>query len=259
MKKIIKKLIQYSGYEIRKIAGKANEPIEPGSHKRPVGSMNLLLEDLKQRGFQCKAFLDVGANNTLYSRMVWKIFPGAKFYLVEPLLEMKAYLDAFCAECSNAVYFLAGAGAKKERKLLTIFDELAGSSLVPAPDEKLMHIGKQREIAIITIDDLIDTGKINLPDFIKLDIQGFELEALKGAEKTFGYTEVYIIEVSLFPYNESPQLPVLADVIHFMLHRDYVVYDFPGFLRRPLDGALGQCDICFVKKHGFLKTINGWN
>jgi hypothetical protein len=30
------------------------------------------------------------------------------------------------------------------------------------------------------------------------------------------------------------------------------------FLRRPLDGAIGQCDICFVKKDGFLKKSNEW-
>jgi len=54
-------------------------------------------------------------------------------------------------------------------------------------------------------------------------------------------------------------MPVFSDVINFMLARDYVVYDFAGFLRRPLDGALGQCDICFVKKNGFLRKSNDWN
>ena len=142
---------------------------------------------------------------------------------------------------------------------LTVFEDLAGSSLVPLPDQALKQQGKQRQIEIIAIDDLIETKKINIPQLIKLDIQGFELEALKGAQKTFGFTEVYIIEVSLFPYNESQELPVLSDVINYMLLRDYVVYDFPGFLRRPFDGALGQCDICFVKKNGFLKKHNGWS
>jgi hypothetical protein len=42
------------------------------------------------------------------------------------------------------------------------------------------------------------------------------------------------------------------------LEWDYVVYDFAGFARRPLDGALGQCDICFVKRNGFLRVSNEW-
>ena len=77
-------------------------------------------------------------------------------------------------------------------------------------------------------------------------------------KKTFGFTEVYIVEVSLFPFSGVPGVPIITDVINFMLNRDYVVYDFPGFLRRPLDGALAQCDICFVKKNGFLKESNDW-
>jgi hypothetical protein len=154
---------------------------------------------------------------------------------------------------------LAGAGAKKGVLTLTIWDDLYGSSFLPKQDDNLKIAGRQREIEIITIDDLIESSKIKPPEIIKLDIQGFELEALKGAEKTFGYTEAYILEVSLFSFSDVPGMPVLSDVINFMLERDYVVYDFPGFLRRPLDGALGQCDICFVKRNGFLRSSNDWN
>ena len=167
---------------------------------------------------------------------------------------MKEHLENFCNEFNNSFYFLAGAGARIDTMPIAIWDDLAGSSLLfNANDNKEI-----REIEILTIDNLIDSGKIDLPELVKLDIQGFELEALKGAKKTFGYTEAYIMEASLFPFN-APGMPVIADVINFMLDRNYVVYDFPGFSRRPCDGALGQCDICFVKQNGFLRASNAWN
>lgn len=252
MKKIIKRLFNLCGFEIRKIY----KDKEIGSDRRPVGDMELFLEDLKKRGLNCQTILDVGANRTLWSRMAKRIFPNTGFCLIEPQIEMKEHLETFCNEYNDSVYFLAGAGPKKDKMTLTIWDDLVGSSLIPETDEKLMNNGKQREIEIITVDDLIGSSKIKLPELIKLDIQGFELEALKGAEKTFGYTEVYILEVSLF--SSGIVQPILSDVINFMLERDYVAYDFPGFLRRPFDGALGQCDICFVKKNGFLRTFNNW-
>ena len=206
----------------------------------------------------CNVIVDVGANRTNWSRMAKKVFPSASFCLLEPQKEMKDSLDRFCQEYNDSFYYLAGAGAKKGRLILTIWDDLAGSSFLPKPDDTLKDTGKQRDIEIITIDDLISSSEIMPPELMKLDIQGFELEALKGAETTFGYTEVYILEVSLFSFRNVPGQPIFSEVINFMLERDYVVYDFAGFLRRPLDGALGQCDICFVKRNSFLRVSNEW-
>lgn len=255
MKRIIKKIFKLSGYEIRKLQSKI---VDIGSDQRPIGRMDLLLEDLKKRGLICQSILDVGANSTDWSRMAKKIFPSAAFCLIEPQVEMQQELEIFCNEFENSIYFLAGAGAKKDILTLTIWDDLAGSSFLPQANDNLKNTGKQREVEILTIDDLLNSSKIKLPELIKLDIQGFELEALKGARKTFGNTEVYILEVSLFSFSDVPGMPILSDIINFMLEKDYVVYDFPGFLRRPLDGALGQCDICFVKKNGFLRNSNNW-
>ncbi len=252
MKKLLKKIIKSTGYEIKKIS--SLPPVKIGSGNRPVGSMKFLLEDLRQRGMICKAILDVGANNAGWSRMAKEVYPEANFYLIEPQIEMKEHLDRFCRDFENSSYFLVGAGAKKDKLTFTIWDDLEGSSFLPKPNSNL----KQREIEIITIDDLLESSRMDFPEIIKLDIQGFELEALKGAEKTFGITEVYILEVSLFTFM-NPGMPVFSDVINFMLEREYVVYDFPGFGRRPLDGALGQCDICFVKQNGFLRSSNGWS
>jgi len=250
MKQLLKRIIGLTGYEFKKIGFKPKAPA--------FSEMISLLEALKKRGLNCKTIMDVGANKTEWSRMAKKIYAAANFVLIEPQIEMKENLDRFCQEFKGSTYFLAGAGAKKEELTLTVWDDLAGSSFLPAVDTTLKDSGKQRQIEIITIDGLIASSKIDPPELIKLDIQGFELEALKGAEKTFGYTEAYILEVSLFTFDGTPGMPILSDVVNFMLARDYVVYDFPGLSRRPSDGALGQCDICFVKRNGFLRSSNKW-
>lgn len=255
MKELIKKIIESSGYRVSKILPEKGKDF---CSKDRIGRMDFLLEDLKRRGLKCNSILDVGANTTSWSRLAKNIFPESSFNLIEPQLEMEEQLKAFAKEFPNSSYFLNGAGAKKDVLTLTVWDDLAGSSLLPKENPSLLHSGKQRKIEIIRIDDLLESGKIARPELIKLDIQGFELEALRGAEMTFGYTEVYILEVSLFPFSDVPGMPVISEVLNFMLARDYVAYDFAGFLRRPLDGALGQCDICFVKKDGFLRNSNEW-
>jgi FkbM family methyltransferase len=221
--------------------------------------MAALLQDLKVRGLKCTQIIDIGANAGHWSGMVQGIFPDAAFCLIEPQEEMRPQLEALCKQYPRMHYHLAGAGPSEGNMLLTVWDDLLGSSMLPLANEHAMEKGKQREVPILTIDGLLAAGKLQMPQLIKLDIQGFELEALKGAETTFGHTEVYILEVSMFPFDDQPNLPQFAEVINFMLARGYVVYDFGGFGRRPYDGALGQCDVCFVKQNGFLRSSGRWN
>lgn len=185
------------------------EKSEIGSETRPVGNMRYLLEDLKLRGLECNTVLDVGANCADWSRMAKSVFPDAKFHLIEPQVEMKERLEQFCIDFPGSTFSLLAAGSEKGILTLTIWDDLAGSSFLPKPDEQLRAQGKQRDIEIITINELITSSRIQIPEIIKLDIQGFELEALKGATLTFGHTEVYILEVSLFSFDDVPGMPVI--------------------------------------------------
>ena len=221
--------------------------------------MEFLLQDLKSRGLTCNAIMDIGAHVGSWSTLTKAIFPEAKYCLIEPQLEMEEYLKSFCSSSKNSIYYLAGAGAVSGEKSLTIWDDHAGSSFLPFEDDALAQSGKQRKIKIVTVDEIIKSGEFPVPELVKLDVQGYELEALKGAESIFGKTEVFILEVSFFPFNDTPGNPLFADVVNFMVERGYLVYDFGGFSRRPLDGALAQCDICFVKKDSFLRKFNDWS
>ena len=254
MKSLLKKIISSTGYEIKKIQKPA-----PATDSRPIGNIKHLFEDLRARGLRCNTVLDIGANGAVWSRMAKSVFHEANFFLVEPQIEMKEKLENFCSEFKGSGYKLAGAGAEKGELTLTVWDDLAGSSLLPQENNDLLEKGKQRKIEIITIDDLISENVIPVPELVKLDIQGFELEALKGATKIFGKSEVILLEVSFMSFSDVPGMPEFAEVISFMYERGYVAYDLPGFLRRPLDGALGQCDVCFVKDDSFLRKSKDWN
>lgn len=224
---------------------------------KPIGNVQLFLEDILSRGLNCKYILDVGANLSEWSRMAKAVFPEAIFYLIEPLAEMELNLKQFCEDFSGSKYFLNGAGAVEEKHFLTTWgDELAGANCLVQENDYMKSINKQREIQMITIDSLIDKKEMEIPELVKLDTQGFELEALKGASRLFGNTEVFILETSLFEFTKGT--PILSEVVLFMAERGYEIYDFPGFLRRPYDGAIGQIDVCFVKRNGYLRASNAW-
>jgi FkbM family methyltransferase len=45
-------------------------------------------------------------------------------------------------------------------------------------------LGNEDQFPVVSIDDYVDESKISKIDFIKMDIEGFEIAALKGAAKT---------------------------------------------------------------------------
>ncbi|MBK8551293.1 MAG: FkbM family methyltransferase [Ignavibacteria bacterium] len=116
--------------------------------------------------------------------------------------------------------------------MTTWSEDLAWANCLVKENEYFQSINKQRIIPIITIDSLIENGDIEIPELVKMDIQGFELEALKGATKLFGKSELFILETSMFEF--APGTPILSDVVMFMAEKGYEIYDFQDFLRRPL-------------------------
>ena len=221
--------------------------------KSVMGNMEAFLRHLRELGFMPRHVLDVGANKTEWSRLARTLFPEAKFILIEPQVELVPYLKAFCEESPGSVWKLAGAGSAPGEMELAVWPNNAQSSLLFQPEGNSAY--EHRHIPIVTIDSLFENEQ-RLPQLAKLDIQGFEIEALAGATKLFGQTECFIVEVNLF--KRVPTVPLFSDVVSFFDKRGYKVYDIPGDLRRPLDNALWQVDLAFVRNGGMFDTHQGW-
>jgi len=183
------------------------------------------------------------------------VYPEARYLLIEPQVAMADKLDQLCRQNRNVEYVLSGAGSKEGALVQTIYEDPRGSTFVASAGEAQVRSGKQRETKVVIIDSLLQERGFP-PDLVKLDIQGYELEALKGASLCFGRTEVFILETSLFHFYET--MPTTREVIQFMADRGYELYDITEFLRRPYDGALGQVDLAFAKATGFLRSSSRW-
>jgi hypothetical protein len=65
------------------------------------------------------------------------------------------------------------------------------------------------------------------------------------------------MECQFFAFCEDMQ--TLDKVIAYMSSRNFIPYEFVDFLRRPLDGAMGQCDILFIRKGHQLISNTKWS
>lgn len=95
------------------------------------------------------------------------------------------------------------------------------------------------------------TRDLGRSDFIKIDVQGYELEVLKGSEQTLALAELVLIELSFIEVNAGA--PLLDEALTFMRRAGFVAYDVLEIHRRPLDGAMNQIDILFAREKSSLR------
>jgi FkbM family methyltransferase len=119
--------------------------------------------------------------------MTKAVFPGTPILMIEPLDEMEPCLSRLAAEIPACHYVKAAAGREEGELIQTIWGDLAGSSFLPEPDVEKLKSGRQRRTKVTTLSVLLGGPYASFQlDLVTLDIQGFELEALSGAEATLG-------------------------------------------------------------------------
>jgi FkbM family methyltransferase len=210
-------------------------------------SMAEALGHLRSLGYSPAAVIDVGVGNGTFD--LYDAFPNASFLLIEPLEEFRPVLDDI-AQRYRASYVLAAAGGARGSTVIFVHAHLEGSSVFQERGEQTGIVA--REVEMVAIDDLCDEKSLTGPYLIKVDVQGGELVALSGAARSLSDAEVVILEVSLFQFVEGG--PEVYDIVAFMKANGFVAYDMFGGHTRPLDGALAQVDIVFVKEHGVFRS-----
>jgi FkbM family methyltransferase len=202
---------------------------------------------LRDQGFSPNGIIDVGAHKGDWIRSVRQIFPDPPALSVEAREEQRSSLSHTCSELSGVQFVIALLGSEP-RPDVQFQVHGTGSSLFA---ERSDASRTTRQLQMRTLDDVASAdGRLKPPIFLKLDIQGAELEVLHGAEETLSLSEIVQIEVALLNYNEGA--PLSAEVVAFMDAKGFAFYDIAGFIR-PTGTDLVQIDILFAKKTSRLR------
>ncbi len=210
-----------------------------------------LLRQAQSMGFIPATVVDVGAAYGSFANQCFPVFPKARFLLLEPLVEYQPFLEKLMATMPAAQCFVAAASAHPGELVLNVHPDLVGSSLFLEVEQGTDVNGVPRTVRAITIDGLLKETGAKGPFLLKVDVQGAELEVLRGAERMLADTEYIVLEVSLFRFFQDG--PDFHDVIEYMKSRGFVAYDISGLQYRPLDNALSQIDVAFVKEDGLFR------
>jgi FkbM family methyltransferase len=223
--------------------------------KRRLGVPDIpaALEGLTNRGFQPKQVFDVGAYKGDFARICLHLWPNTEICCFEALEHRVLQLQAMAAQQSSIKVFPTLLGS-------TISDKVALHQAETASSVLTEHISQEFPVAFYpmqTVDQIVqDHFSGHAPDLLKLDVQGYEMEVLKGAERTLPQIQAILAEVSLLDIHQN--VPLIAELLTWLNDRDWVAYDICGLTRRPLDNALWQTDMIFVPRDSPLRLDKRW-
>lgn len=197
-----------------------------------------------------KVIYDVGASNGSWSLDLKKIFPDSDYVLFEPLPKYAELLSGLKEQHSNFNYIGCGLGANNATLR---FNEHDGQSSFLASEQ---WKGSAIDVPVKTLDQLVSLGECPAPNLIKADIQGFELEMLKGAETVLKACDFLFLELSWLQIYEGG--PFAGEIMGYLNERGYRVYDICSYAMRPLDGRLTQSDVLFAHERTGLFAQKRW-
>lgn len=247
----IKKVFTLCGFEIRRIRKSSGEIMSEKIFTLR-SEMTEAMQHLSDLGYNPDVIIDVGTANG--TAPLLEVFPNAKFLFIEPLSEFAPDIQKLLSKY-NGKYIAAAAGASRGKVVFNVHPDKVGSSLLNEVDGANAD-GISREIEMIMLDDLQSEIRDAKDILLKIDVQGAELEVLKGAKQLAQKCGVIVLEVSLFKFHVTGA--EFNDVIIFMKNIGFVPYDIFGGHNRPLDFALAQKDILFVKEDGFFRKAHNW-
>mgnify|MGYP003344785194 FL=1 len=91
---------------------------------------------------------------------------------------------------------------------------------------------------------------------LKLDLQGHEMLALRGASQLLPLVEVVLLEVSFFRQAGEPTIP---ELVHFFDAAGFDLFDIAALSGRTRDGRLRQGDFVFVRRGTKMWSDQGWH
>jgi len=134
---------------------------------------------------KCRHIVDVGANRGQFALVSRYCFPNARIDSFEPLQEpADIYREVFVGD-NNVELHPYAIGEEKGEIEIHISNRDDSSSLLPIAEMQTeLFPGTEeketRTINVIPLEAILSEDKIITPALLKLDVQGFELSALKG-------------------------------------------------------------------------------
>ncbi|MGE3961927.1 MAG: FkbM family methyltransferase [Dehalococcoidia bacterium] len=195
-----------------------------------------------------RTVIDVGAGRGQFALFARRRFPDAEVYSLEPGTSSAGLFERVHGADARVHLRRCAAGAEATSALLHLTSDADSSSLLPLA-EQASRFGTP-EVATESVEvaplDALLPSTWERPALLKIDVQGAELDVLRGAERTVAGVDEVLVEVSYVPlYREQARAD---EVVEWLAQRGFdVAGEYPSHRehRRVI-----QSDLHFVRRDG---------
>jgi FkbM family methyltransferase len=199
---------------------------------------------------QPRTVLDIGANVGRFAITARKLFPDAHIYAFEPLADCLAEAQRLMR--GDALFTPINVALGAKRGEFTFHRNRASPSssflkVARAHTDAFPGTGQITETIVLVdaLDDVARSLTLQIPMLVKIDVQGYEDQVLRGGEQTIRQASVVLVETSFETLYEGQ---ALFEDIHGRLTS--CGFEFKGNLEQayaPEDGRVLQADSLFVR------------
>jgi FkbM family methyltransferase len=184
---------------------------------------------------EVSTIFDIGSFDGCWTRDIGKrFFPNAEFYLFEANQRHFPYEPSLAKRSFNILL----SDSRSERDFFSIGG--TGDSMYQE-NSKWYESVKPEKVSTETVDNLILFSELPTPDFVKIDVQGAELDVINGMKGHLPRVRYLLIETNLHNYNSGA--PSACAIITRLGEFSFVPRTFTEL--HTIDGILSQVDILF--------------
>ena len=193
---------------------------------------------------------DIGAHIGTFSLLAKSVLPRAEVHAFEPLPTHWAEFESQTASSKNVKLHKVALGSTTWSIPMQLVDRSDASSLLELNDIASQEYGICQtgvvDVNVVTLEQYAEDYCLPAPHLVKLDVQGYELEILKGFGRFLNQCNWIICEISFEEYYKKQAL--YHDIASFLQDHGFQSYAF-GF-GTPVCAPLTQIDVLFRRSVG---------
>jgi FkbM family methyltransferase len=191
-----------------------------------------------------KVIFDIGAFHGEWSFMASKILEhDSLFFLFEPNDEHNAHLVRRGFKFFNT---LLGSVTRESVKFWAVGN--TGDSIYKEINESYSEV-EPKKIKMWALDQFIQDQGLPLPDLMKVDTQGAELDILRGAEIVLSNLKILVLELPISRLNL--EAPKISEILTFLDHLKFVPVAVTEVHK--INSTLVQIDMAFLSHNAFIE------